>query len=179
MTWIATNIGAASDTTAIILRAVFYYLIKHPQTLSKLRSELDTAAGAGKLSPTNTWKECQELPYLDACVKEAERMHPAVGLPLERVVPEQGATICGRYFPGGTIVGMNAFVVHQDKEVFGEDANSWRPERWLGSKADRLLMEASLLTVLSLGSCHMLYGANRNCSLALVVESVMARIFLI
>ena len=39
------------------------------------------------------------MPYLQACIKEGLRMHPATGLPLARVVPKGGATICGRYFP--------------------------------------------------------------------------------
>ena len=131
ITWIATNIGAGSDTIAIILRAIFYNLLKQPHSLQKLRKELENAAQAGSVSDPITWNECQKLPYLDACVKEAERVHPAVGLPLERVVPPGGSKICGQYLKGGTIVGINAWVVHQDKAVFGDDAASWRPERWL------------------------------------------------
>jgi cytochrome P450 len=61
-------------------------------------------------------------------------MHPAVGLLLERVTPPQGATICGKYVPGGTVVGCNAWVLHQNKEVFGPDADVYRPERWLESE---------------------------------------------
>ncbi|MCJ1384344.1 hypothetical protein MMC17_007460 [Xylographa soralifera] len=144
--WIATNIGAGSGPSATILRAVFYNLLKHPQTLKKLLAELDHAAKAGKLSKEANWKECQDLPYLDACVKEAERIHPAVGLPLERIVPPEGATICGHHFSGGTVVGMNAWVIHQNKSIFGEDAASWRPERWLCGRAERNKMEDTLLT---------------------------------
>ena len=127
--WIATNIGAGSDSTAIILRAIFYNLLKHQESLQKLRKELEDATQAGRVSNSITWKECQKLLYLDACVKEAGRVHPAVGLPLERVVPPQATKICGQYLKGGTIVGVNAWVVHQDKTIFGEDAASWKPER--------------------------------------------------
>jgi hypothetical protein len=41
------------------------------------------------------------MPYLQAVMKEALRMHPATGLPLERVVPAGGATICDQFFPEG------------------------------------------------------------------------------
>ncbi|MCJ1244003.1 hypothetical protein MMC30_001200 [Trapelia coarctata] len=150
--WIATNIGAGSDTTAIILRAILYNLLKHPDTLQKLLNEIQTAAQAGTLSKVATWKECLNLPYLEACVKEAERIHPAVGLPLERIVPAEGAMICGHHFKGGTVVGINAWVVHQDKAVFGADAENWRPGRWLCGKAERKRMEDTLLTVRSLPS---------------------------
>ena len=41
------------------------------------------------------------MPYLQACIKEGLRMHPATGLPLARVVPAGGATIAGTFFPEG------------------------------------------------------------------------------
>jgi cytochrome P450 len=31
----------------------------------------------------------------------------------------------------GTIVGVNPWVMHRDQEVFGEDVETFRPERWL------------------------------------------------
>ena len=158
--WIATNIGAGGNSTATILRAVFYYLLKHPQTHQKLISELTAAAKAGKLSRIATWKECQNLPYLEACVKEAERIHPAIGLPLERIVPAEGATICGHYFGAGTVVGMNAWVIHRDQAVFGNDAASWRPERWLCGQAERNKMEETLLTVSNHIFCKLVLTAN-------------------
>jgi hypothetical protein len=41
------------------------------------------------------------MPYLQAVIKEALRVHPATGLPLEQVVPEGGTPLCGRFFPQG------------------------------------------------------------------------------
>lgn len=142
-----SNITAGSDTTAILMRAVFYYLFTNRESMQALMSELDTAQLAGELSAIVSWKEAQALPYLDACIKEASRLHPPFGLPLERVVPEGGTTICGQYLPSGTVVGMNAWVVHRDKDVFGHDSNSWRPERWFCDASTRRQMENSLLTV--------------------------------
>lgn len=40
-------------------------------------------------------------------------------------------TLCGKFIPGGYIVGCNAAVVQQDKKIFGEDAASFNPDRWL------------------------------------------------
>jgi cytochrome P450 len=126
---------AGSETTAISLSAVFYYLLKNPRTLAKLRDEIDGAAREGLFSDLETglvtWTESQKLPYLDACVKEAFRLHPAAGLPLERIVPEPGVEIAGHYVKGGTIVGCSAWIIHQNKDVFGEDVETYRPERWL------------------------------------------------
>lgn len=70
-----------------------------------MRKELDEAAAKGKVSTPITFHEAQALPYLQACIKEGLRLHPATGLPLARVVPPEGATIAGTFFPGG--VGTN------------------------------------------------------------------------
>lgn len=63
-------------------------------------------------------------------IKEALRLHPAVALLLERIVPEGGLDLHGYHLAAGTTVGMNAWVLHYDREVFGEDVNDFRPERW-------------------------------------------------
>jgi cytochrome P450 len=93
-----SNMVAGSDTTAITLSAILYYLLKNPRTFNALRQEVDSKHLDGKHI---TYKESQEMPYLQAVLKEALRMHPATGLPLERVVPLGGATICDRFFPEG------------------------------------------------------------------------------
>ncbi|KAI9810480.1 MAG: hypothetical protein M1827_006256 [Pycnora praestabilis] len=132
---------AGSETTAISLSSVFYYLLKNPSSYQTLLAELDEAVRAGiiedRLNGTVSWAESQKLPYLDGCIKEAFRLHPAAGLPLERIVPPGGADICGKHIAGGTIVGCSAWVIHRRKEVFGEDADVWRPERWLEGEGDK------------------------------------------
>lgn len=145
--WATSNIQAGSDTTAIMMRAILYFLLKHPATLDKLMAELAQARREGRLSDVVMWKETRELPYLDACVKEASRLHPAGGMALERVVPEGGAVLCGKTIAAGTVVGINAWVAHRDQEVFGADADEWNPDRWLGDKDRRVAMERGILTV--------------------------------
>lgn len=95
------NIIAGSDTTSTTLSAILYYLLKNPETLAKLRKEITHFQQAGQISNPITFKQSQALPYLQAVIKEAQRLHPATGLPLARVVPHGGATICGTFFPSG------------------------------------------------------------------------------
>ena len=122
-----TNIVAGADTTAISLRAIIYFLLKHPKALQTLMRELEEA----NLSFPVTWKQSQTLPYLGAVVQESLRLHPAVGYGLERVVPPKGFRMDdGVFIPGGAQVGMNAWVVHLDP-VFGPSPKSFMPERWL------------------------------------------------
>ena len=144
--WTTSNVLAGSDTTAILLRTILYNLLKHPETLRALQDELQQLSDKGGSS--FAWSDAKDLPYLDACIKEAGRLHPPFGLQLERVVPPGGATICSKRFEAGTIVGINAWVAHRDESVFGSNAGTWDPARWLcGDEDRRKLMERSLLTV--------------------------------
>lgn len=65
-------------------------------------------------------------------------MHPAIGLPLERYTPPSGATLCGFHLPPHTNVGMSAPLIHRNQSIYGPDADSFRPERWLESSPDQL-----------------------------------------
>jgi len=140
---------AGSDTTAISLSAVFYYLLRNQECLNKVRQEVKEARADGRIQPRDSglvkWSEALTLPYLDACIKEAFRMHPAAGLMLERIVPAGGADIAGHFVAGGTIVGCNAWVIHRREEVFGAHVNEYIPERWLDcSKEKRKEMDSSM-----------------------------------
>jgi cytochrome P450 len=95
------NMGAGSDTTGISLSAIMYYLLKNSDCMKRLQAEVDEVDRRGELSTNPSLKEGQKLPYLQAVIKEALRMHPATGLPMERIVPKGGATIAGRFFPAG------------------------------------------------------------------------------
>ncbi|KAF4340980.1 cytochrome P450 monooxygenase oxidoreductase, partial [Fusarium beomiforme] len=143
---LSTNVFAGSDTTAIALRAVIYFLIKHPDKMTKAISEIDTADRGGKLSDPISYKEAiAHLPYIGAAIKEAMRLHPSVGLLMERHVPSQGAEICGQFIPGGTIVGINPWVLQHDPKVY-KDPEAFIPERWLTEDAELLSrMENSFL----------------------------------
>lgn len=95
---------AGSDTTAITLSAILYHLLKNPTALQKLLDEIDDCYRQGKVLDVISFKESQEMPYLQAVIKEGLRVHPATGLPLERVVPPGGATMCDYFFPEGVSV---------------------------------------------------------------------------
>lgn len=123
--------------------------------------EIDATDAAGELdskdstgtSEAVSFMAAKKLTYLDAVLTESFRMHPAAGLLLERITPPAGATICGQYVQGGTIVGCNAWVLHQNKAVFGEDAAIYRPERWLESQgADPATLSRMRLSMFQFGA---------------------------
>ncbi|KAF2636018.1 cytochrome P450 [Massarina eburnea CBS 473.64] len=129
-----SNVRAGSDTTAITLSSALYYLYTNETALGALRTEIEMLEREGRLSDPVTWSEAQSMPFLQAVLKESLRMHPAVGAMLPRVVPKGGVRLAGTYFPEGTQVGANAWAVHYNKDIYGPDADEFKPERWLGVK---------------------------------------------
>jgi cytochrome P450 len=77
-----------------------------------LRAEIDEQDAAGNLSNPIQFREAQGLPYLQAVIKEALRLHPATGLPLGRVVPKGGAEIAGHFFPERVRLVFSGIVIH-------------------------------------------------------------------
>ncbi len=133
MGYLLVNILAGADTTAITIRAVFYYVLRDPDVYRKLVAEiLASDLDPERPAPYNT---ARALPYLEAVCREAMRLHPAVAMLLERYVPETGLTLPdGSFVPGGAAVGINPYVVGRNKGVWGPDADEFRPERWLRAK---------------------------------------------
>ncbi|KAM7187183.1 hypothetical protein V8F33_011362 [Rhypophila sp. PSN 637] len=76
--------------------------IAHPSTLTRLTTDVCSAVSSPDeitVSAVNS-----RLPYLLAVLNESLRMYPPVTGSLVRVIAGEGATIAGRYIPGGTMV---------------------------------------------------------------------------
>lgn len=134
-------IFAGSDSTASTMQSFFSEVLRRPEIYQRLQKEVDDASKAGLLSEKVTYQEAQKLDYFQACLKEALRLRPAVGVDILRFVPPGGADIDGKWYPGGTRVAVNAWVTHRDKAMFGEDADVYNPERWLESEEKARTME--------------------------------------
>ena len=153
-------IFAGSDSTASTMQSFFWHVLADPAVHRKLVAEIDEAAATGAIEPTGnvTWAQGQSLVYLQACLREAMRVRPAVGLNITRLVPAEGAELDGHFFPGGTRVAVNGWVLHRDKSIFGQDADVFRPERWLGDeerfrRMDRYMFQFG-------GGAHVCIGRN-------------------
>ncbi|KAI1371034.1 cytochrome P450 [Hypoxylon crocopeplum] len=135
-----STISGAGDTTATTVTAALFNLFKNPDSLEKLEDELSLAG----LPEIPEFSQVSKLPYLNAVIKESMRVFPVISWPMERSVPQGGATIAGMFFPEGTSVGCLPSAVHQRVDIFGEDAHVFRPDRWLTPNREQLRqMEAS------------------------------------
>lgn len=116
--------------------ALTFYLAQNPAAQAKLQVELDKALGPpcaldGDNDPAIvSYDQVKNLSYLLDVVNEGLRLFSAVGLGLPRVVPESGLAVLGRRFAPGTVVSVPTHVVHHDKTIWGDDAESFNPDRW-------------------------------------------------
>jgi cytochrome P450 len=106
-------------------------LLHNPEPLSKAKTELEQVIGKG-----NPMKESDiaRLPYLQAVVKEIFRLHPAGPFLLPRKAKED-VEINGYIIPKDAQVLVNAWAIGRDPSSW-EKANSFMPERFLGSEID-------------------------------------------
>ncbi|KAH8682719.1 cytochrome P450 [Xylariales sp. PMI_506] len=128
--------GSVSSATAICLTLLC--LITTPASYATLRKEIDEAIEGGTISSPISDAEAKKLPYLQAVIREGLRMYPPVTGLGSKQVPKGGDCLNGYFVPEGTQVGTNFFGVTRSKAIFGEDADVFRPERWLESTGDHL-----------------------------------------
>lgn len=137
------QILAGADTTATAIRATMLHIITNPAAYKKLQAEIDQAVQSGRISsPVIQEAEAQELKYLQAVIKEGLRIWPPVTGLLSKVVPAAGdeVEIDGKkmFIPGGTNIGWCVWGIAMNKDIFGEDARMFRPERWLIDDTEKL-----------------------------------------
>lgn len=130
------NVGAGADTVNSALQSFFYHLMRNPSILERARNEVDDAVKGGRCtSSVVSFSDAQQLPYVQACIKEALRFFTPVPMGLPRSVPHEGLTIGNRTFTKGTILSVNPWVIHRSTEIWGSDARTFVPERWFRDDA--------------------------------------------
>lgn len=129
---------AGHDTTSILLQVLFYLLSIDPKRLATIRSEHDAVFGEQdprEVFQTKPEETLKALPYTSACIKETLRLWPPAGSARLsslgtgfKVSLEDGQELC----LDGTILYLNHYLIQRDPSVYGETANDFVPERWLG-----------------------------------------------
>ncbi|PSN70531.1 cytochrome P450 [Corynespora cassiicola Philippines] len=120
---------AGSETTATLLCAVTYWLLKTPDVYKKATAEVRAAFARCE---DITFKEASvRLPYTLACLNEALRIFPSIPLALLRqTLPGAPTSIAGHLIPPQTRVGVHQLAAFHSPLNF-HDSQSFRPERWL------------------------------------------------
>lgn len=130
------QIMAGSDSTSTAMRVTFMHIVANPVAYSKLRAEIDAAIDRGAVShPVIKHTEAMQLPYLQACIWEGLRICPPLFGLQSKMAPPQGETVNGTFFPRGTEIATCPSMVTRRKDIYGDDVDIFRPERWIEADA--------------------------------------------
>ncbi|TNY21015.1 putative cytochrome P450 [Rhodotorula diobovata] len=148
---LTTMLIAGHETTSTALTWTLWMLAKAPAVQAKLRREIREAGAQAKSEGVDEDLESRvldSLPYLDAVTRECIRLEPPVTstirqaahddfIPLSKPVPsasDPSRTISSIRVKRGQFVFVPIRAVGLSKDVFGDDAEEFRPERWIESE---------------------------------------------
>lgn len=117
---------AGHETSAATFSWLMVWLLKHPQVMDKIRVEVEESIEKeGHFDPLII----SELPYITACVNESQRVSPSAPGTARWLAED---VQMGKWLmPAGTCITPCMYLTQRRKDIFGEDAHEYRPERWL------------------------------------------------
>uniref|UniRef100_A0A2N9FSC0 Cytochrome P450 n=1 Tax=Fagus sylvatica TaxID=28930 RepID=A0A2N9FSC0_FAGSY len=126
---------AGTSTSSEAMQWTIAELINHPNIFNKVREEIKSVVGSTRLVEES---DVSSLPYLQAVVKEALRLHP----PGPVIVREsrEDCKIKGFDIPEKTMVAINVYAIMRDAKIWNYP-NDFRPERFLISSKEKYGME--------------------------------------
>jgi cytochrome P450 len=136
---------AGSVTTATAICMTMLCLTTTPVAYAALQREADEAILDGRVSSPIAEAEAKRLPYLQAVIREGLRMYPPTTGLGSKQVPKGGDVVSGYFLPEGTQVGTNFFGIMRLKRIWGNDADVFRPERWLEADEQSLRVMNSVV----------------------------------
>ncbi|XP_068645320.1 premnaspirodiene oxygenase-like [Aristolochia californica] len=123
---------AGTETTTSVLGWTMSELMRNTRVMIKAQKEVrDTLRGKERV----TEADIQHLKYLKLIVKETLRLHPPVPLLLPRESREK-CHVMGYEVPIHTRAIVNVWAIGRDPLYWGDDAESFRPERFVDYPMD-------------------------------------------
>ncbi|RYP92929.1 hypothetical protein DL770_000979 [Monosporascus sp. CRB-9-2] len=138
---------AGSDTTSAALTFLLFELCTHPDVLQKLREEVDSFYL--ERATLTDYDDLHKLKYLQACINETMRLHPAAPRGLQRMTPPEGLQVDDYFIPGNAIVQIPTHTMVTDERCFSRP-EEFIPERWT-TRRDELVKDASVFVPFSMG----------------------------
>ncbi|KAK6454119.1 cytochrome P450 52A12 (DH-ALK2) [Scheffersomyces xylosifermentans] len=138
---------AGRDTTAGLLSFAFFELARNPAMWKKLKEEVYLAFGQGDNSRINeiTFESMKQCEYLKAFLNETLRLYPSVPSNTRRAsknttLPRGGGAdgLSPVLVKKGQSVFYSVYAMHRTKEIYGQDADLFRPERWFEPTVKKL-----------------------------------------
>ncbi|KAL8679374.1 MAG: hypothetical protein Q9186_004340 [Xanthomendoza sp. 1 TL-2023] len=128
---------AGRDTTAALLSDVWWTLSREPEVWTQLQKEVEALERPlGEQRPI--FEELKDMKYLRAVLNESLRLHPVVPSNSRGAVKDTTLPVGGGedgkspvFVPKGALVAYCIYAMHRRKDLFGEDAEEFKPQRWL------------------------------------------------
>lgn len=123
-------LASGTVTTARTIGFASYYILSRPSIRERLQHELkDTMSSWPQRVPS--WAELEQLPFLQAIIKESLRLNYGVMHRLPRIFPDESLQYKQYTIPAGVPVGMSAYLMHSNPAVY-PSPDQFIPERWIG-----------------------------------------------
>ncbi|KAI1476540.1 cytochrome P450 52E1 [Daldinia eschscholtzii] len=127
---------AGRDTTTSVLSYLFFELSRRPNVVAAIRREIKDLNLENERELPN-WESLRSMKYLNWAVKEALRLNPPVAANARDAVRDTilptGGGPDGKspiFVAKGTLVRYVPWALHRRKDIYGDDADEFRPERW-------------------------------------------------
>ncbi|TFY81270.1 hypothetical protein EWM64_g2744 [Hericium alpestre] len=132
---------AGRDTTASTMTFAIYFICMRPEIGVKLREEILNEYGETGMP---TLESMRNLKYLRAVINETLRLFPPVpmNLRLSDDAPHAfpvGAEGVKYYIAPGTQIMYNSLLIQRRPDLWGPDADEFKPERWLDAESIKVV----------------------------------------
>ncbi len=135
-------LAAGRDTTASLLSWLLLMIVSEPEATAKLRREVLSTFGSEGSGEEITFEKLKTTRYLQWFINETLRLYPIVALNSrvpnkDTILPVGGGPDGRQPVPvlKGEMVLYSPYHMHRRKDIWGEDADQFRPERWENKKS--------------------------------------------
>ncbi|KAI0518127.1 cytochrome P450 [Xylaria bambusicola] len=154
-----TYLTAGRDTTAQALTWCLYLLMQNKSAMKKIRDEAQELLKLNSIDIQQLGSESDTSPavfapaslsYTMAAFYEALRLFPPI--PFEIRECEKATTLPdGTFLPEKSVIVWSLWAINRSKRTWGEDADEFRPERWIAKDGKLINKSASEFPVFLMG----------------------------
>lgn len=124
-----TFLAAGHETTASAMTWAIYMLSRYPEVQSRLRKEIHERLPSVDSDVDITSLDIDHMPYLNAVCSEVLRYYSPVPLTIREAVHD--TTILGHPVRRGTRIMIVPWATNFDYQLWGSDADTFNPDRWI------------------------------------------------